>query len=129
MNLLKSIFISVFVIWLAAISLYSISRLAGGVTPLLSWFGLGLTALAPLAFFIKAFLFKTPRTHHHPVGFSILSGLGLALTMAMSFRYGESAGNVHVWAGVTLIGWLIYLRWIDKKKAARGRPFGINENN
>ena len=111
MNLFKSVFISAFLTWLAVISLYSLARLAGGAEPLFSWFGLGLAALSPLAFFIKAFLFKSPRTRRHPVEYSILSGLGLALTMAMSFRYGESAGNVHVWAGVTLLGWLVYLRW------------------
>jgi len=28
------------------------------------------------------------------------------LTMAISFRYGESAGNNHIWAGVMLLRWL-----------------------
>jgi peroxiredoxin len=111
LNLLKSIFISGFVSWLAIVSAYAFSQLLRGSEPLLSWLGLALAAFAPLVFFIKAFLFKSPRTPRHPVEFSILSGLGLAVAMAMSHRYGQAAGLIHVWAGATLLGWLAYLRW------------------
>ena len=111
MNLLKSIFISAFITWLTLLSLYAFAKVIGGTVPLLSWLGLALTAFAPLAFFIKAFLFKSPRTPRHPVEYSILGGLGLAVTMAMSFRYGQAAGQIHMWAGVTLLAWLAYLRW------------------
>jgi len=31
--------------------------------------------------------------------------------MAMSYRYDQAAGLIHVWAAVTLVLWLIYLRW------------------
>ena len=111
MNLLKSIFISAFVTWLTLLSLYAFAKVIGGTVPLLSWLGLALTALAPLVFFMKAFLFKSPRTPRHPVEYSVLSGLGVAVTMAMSFRYGQAAGAIHIWAGITLLGWLAYLRW------------------
>ena len=111
MNLFKSIFISAFITWLTLLSLYGFARVIGGSEPLLSWLGLALTAFAPLVFFIKAFLFKSPRTSRHPVEYSILVGLGLAVTMAMSFRYGQAAGEIHLWAGVTLLAWLAYLRW------------------
>jgi len=111
LNLLKSIFISAFVTWLAVVSLYAFTQLARGTEPLLSWLGLALAAFAPLAFFIKAFTFKSPRTPRHPIEYSILSGLGLVVTMAMSFRYGKAVGAIHVWAGITLLAWLVYLRW------------------
>lgn len=111
MNLLKSIFISSFVPWLAFVTIYSFIQLARGTEPLLSWLGLALAAFAPLAFFIKAFLFKSARTPRHPVEYSILSGGGLAMTMAMSYRYGDAAGIMHIWAFITLLLWLIYLRW------------------
>ena len=111
MNLLKSIFISAFITWLTLLSFYAFAKVIWGTVPLLSWLGLALTALAPLVFFIKAFLFKSPRTPRHPVEYSILGGLGLAVTMAMSFRYGQAAGQIHMWAGVTLLAWLAYLRW------------------
>lgn len=111
MNLLKSIFISAFVTWLAVVSIYAFTQLFRGAEPLLSWLGLALAAFAPLAFFIKAFAFKSPRTPRHPIEYSILSGLGLVVTMAMSIRYGQAAGLMHVWAGITLLAWLVYLRW------------------
>ena len=111
MNLLKSVFISVFVVWLTIVSLYALTQVVRGMEPLLSWLGLALSAMAPLAFFIKAFLFKSPRTPRHPLEYSILSGLGLVLTMAMSFRYAQAAGAIHVWAVFSLLGWLVYLRW------------------
>ena len=93
------------------VSLYAFTQLIRGTEPFFSWLGLALTAFSPLVFFIKAFAFKSPRSARHPVEYSILSGLGLAVTMAMSFRYGQATGFIHVWAGATLIGWLVYLRW------------------
>ncbi len=111
MNLLKSVFISAFILWLTMASLYALAQLIRGTEPLLSWLGLALSAIAPLAFFIKAFLFKSPRTPRHPIEYSILSALGLVVTMAMSFRYGQAAGAIHIWAGFSVLGWLVYLRW------------------
>ncbi len=111
MNLLKSIFISGFVTWLTLVTIYAVVELARGMEPMLSWLGLALTAFAPLVFFIKAFVAKSARTPRHPVEYSILSGAGLALTMAMSYRYGEAAGIVHIWAFITLLAWLAYLLW------------------
>ena len=111
MNLLKSLYISTFITWLSLVSVYALIQIARGTEPLLSWAGLALAAFAPLAFFIKAFLFKSPRTPRHPLEYSILSGLGLVMTIAISYRYGQAAGAIHVWAGITLLAWLIYLRW------------------
>lgn len=111
MNLLKSIFISSFVPWLAFVTIYSFTQLVRGTEPLLSWLGLALSAFAPLAFFIKAFVVKSARTPRHPLEFTILSGAGLAITMAMSYRYGDAAGSMHIWAFITFLLWLIYLRW------------------
>jgi peroxiredoxin len=131
MNLLKSVFISAFIAWLAMVSLYALTQLVRGTEPLVSWLGLALSALAPLAFFIKIFLFKSPRTPRHPIEFSILSGLGLVLTMAMSFRYGKAAGAIHIWAGLSLLGWLAYLRWYsvfshrDAKTLRVGSPLPV----
>ena len=116
MNLLKSIFISVFVGWLFILSGYAITQLLKGTEPLLSWLGLALTAFAPLAFFIKAFLFKSPRSPRHPLQYTLLSGLGLAATMAASYRYETAAGNIHIWAGFTFVCWVVYLRWYSEFK-------------
>jgi peroxiredoxin/multidrug transporter EmrE-like cation transporter len=125
LNLLKSIFISAFVSWLSLVTIYAVTQLTRGAEPLLSWLGLALTALAPLAFFIKAFVAKSARTPRHPVEYSILSGAGLALTMAMSYRYGDAAGSLHVWAFITLLVWLVYLRWYSVFKGRDAKPLGI----
>jgi len=111
LNLLKSIFISAFVSWLAAVSIYAITELVRGTEPLLGWLGLALSAFAPLVFFIKALLFKSPRTPRHPLEYTLLSGLGLVGTIAISHRYGPAAGIIHIWAGITFISWIVYLRW------------------
>jgi peroxiredoxin len=110
-NLFKSVFISGFVTWLALVSLYALTQLIRGMEPIISWLGLALSAFAPLTFFIKVFLFRSPRTERHPIEYSILSGIGLVLTMAMSYRYADAAGAIHIWAGITLLLWLAYLRW------------------
>ena len=125
MNLLKSVFISVFFTWLALVSLYAFTQLLKGAEPLLAWLGLALTGFAPLAFFLKAFLFKSPRTPRHPVEYSIVSGLGLAMTMAMSFRYGEATGAIHVWAGITLLGWFVYLRWYSVFRGRNSQALSV----
>jgi len=111
LNLLKSVFISTFITWLTVISIFAFTQLVRGAEPLFSWAGLALAALSPLMLFIKAYLAKSPRTPRHPVEYSVLSGLGLVLTMVASYRYGDAAGSIHVWAGVTLLAWLVYLRW------------------
>jgi len=125
LNLLKSIFISGFVTWLALVSIYAITELARGMEPMLSWLGLALTAFAPLVFFIKAFVAKSARTPRHPVEYSILSGAGLALTIAMSYRYGDAAGIVHIWAFITLLAWLVYLLWYSVFKGRDAGPLGV----
>jgi peroxiredoxin len=128
LNLLKSIFISAFVSWLVVVSVYALTQVFKGTEPLLSWLGFALSAFGPLVFFIKAFLFKSPRTSRHPLEYSILSGLGLVVTMTMSYRYGQAAGDIHVWAGFTLLAWLAYLRWYsvfqgrDAKALSVGSP-------
>ena len=111
MNLLKSIFISGFVTWLVVVCLYALTQLARGTEPLLSWLGLALSAISPLSFFIKAFVAKSARTPRHPVEYSVLGGLGVGVTMAVSYRYGQVAGHIHVWAAITLVLWMVYLRW------------------
>ena len=111
MNLLKSIFISCFASGLMVVTVFALSQLARGTEPMLSWLGLALTAFSPLVFFIKALLAKSARTPRHPVEYSMLSGLGLVITMVMSYRYGDVAGSIHIWAFITLLSWLIYLRW------------------
>jgi len=92
-----------------------------------SWLGLALATCTFLAFFIKAFVARSPRTSRHPVEYSVFGGLGLVLTMVMSYRYGQTAGLTHVWAAITMILWLVYLRWYSVFRA-RNAP-GLKPGN
>ena len=116
MAFLRSVFVTVFVAYIYAASLYALTELIRGMSPLWSWAGLFLAAGAPSAFFSWVFITRPPRTAAHPLGISIISGLGLAITMTMSWRYGDAAGLVHLWAGLAFVSWIMFLRWYS--------PFG-----
>jgi len=116
MAFLRSAFVTVFMAYLVGTFAYTTLQLIRHVEPALSWFGLALASLGPLAFFGWIFAAKPVRTDRHPVGFSVLSGLGLAITMAMSWRHGDAAGIVHIWAAVVLVSWMIYLNWYSPFK-------------
>ncbi|NIP17299.1 MAG: hypothetical protein GWM87_03425 [Xanthomonadales bacterium] len=79
--------------------------------PLLSWLGLALAALGPLSYLVWTRITKPAQTTLHPVEYSVVCGLGVAITMAVSWRHGDAAGWIHAWAGLSLIGWVVYLRW------------------
>lgn len=111
MNLPKPVFTAVLVAWLSFAGAYGLVRSGSGTQPLLSWIGLILCVSGPSLFLAGAWLSKSKQTRRTALGYSILCGLGLAVTLAMSYRYGPVAGNAHVWAGITLAGWLVYLRW------------------
>ncbi|MDX1461241.1 MAG: redoxin domain-containing protein [Xanthomonadales bacterium] len=108
---LKRYFVPTWLIYSSAVLLYAILRIASSATPALSWWGLALAAAAPLIFFAWIMLSRPARTSPHPVAVSVASGLGLGICMAGAYRYGASAGSVHVWAGLAVIGWFVYLKW------------------
>lgn len=111
MKLSKTIFARGLTVWLTLVTLYALIQLVRGMEPLLSWLGLALTALPLLIFFLRSMLGSKAVSSDHRLGFSVVAALGLAITMAMSYRYAQAAGIVHVWSGVTLSAWLTYLRW------------------
>jgi peroxiredoxin len=110
MNLIRSIFVSAYsgFVWLLAI--YAIVQITRGAEPAPAWFGLALAAAAPALFFAWLYLAGKARTSRHPVAVSVLSGLGLAITMTMNWRFPASSA-IHVWAGLCLLGWFVYLKW------------------
>jgi peroxiredoxin len=116
MNLLRSVFISLLVAYLYTATAYALAEVIQGASPVASWIGLALAAGAPAAFFSWVFLTKPARTAVHPLGVSIVSGLGLAVTMAISSRFNEAAGIVHYWSGLAFIGWIVFLRWYSPFK-------------
>ncbi len=119
MSFLRSVFIAAFPAYLLAVSLYALAQLVRGTEPVLSWLGLALSALGPLSFFGWVLLAKPARTMRHPVETSVVSALGLAIAMAVAWRFGDAAGTVHAWAGLSVFAWLLYLRWYSP---FRGRP-------
>lgn len=94
----------------AALSIYATVQLGRGMTPTLSWAGLLVAAGAPLTGILAHRDFET----RPPLIFTACSGLGLAITMVMSHRFGPAAGQIHVWAGVALISWFAWVRWLRR---------------
>lgn len=117
---LKSAFITGFIAWLAVAFVCALLQLGRGAAPMLSWLGLALASSGPLAYFASMFFSRQPRTRRHPVEFSVIAGLGLAMCMAMAWRHGEAAGLVHAGAAASVFGWLIYLRWYAPLPAPAG---------
>ena len=111
MNVLKTIFTRCFILWLGLVVIYALVQILRGGTPLLSWVGLGITALALLPFFISHIKSDSPTNRKQTLIYTLLSGLGLAICMAVSYRYEQAAGIIHIWAGVTFIAWVVYVRF------------------
>jgi hypothetical protein len=76
----------------------------------LSWLGLALAALPPLIGLAGGARIDGI-AGRPPLMLTVLSGLGLAITMALSWRHGPAAGAVHVFAGAAFIGWAAWVRW------------------
>ena len=112
--MLRSIFISGFTGYLVFALIYALLQLVRGMEPMLSWLGLALAAGAPAAFFAWLYIAGRARTSAHPLTVSVVCGLGTAITMAANWRFGAASGVVHLWAGVCLLAWFIYLRWYSK---------------
>ena len=102
MNLLKPAFVIAFVVWLCFAGVFALVQIAVGTEPTASWLGLALSAFTPLAYLISVFVFRLSRNERPSLVYSILTGLGLAVTMAMSWRYDQAAGYAHIWAGISL---------------------------
>ena len=94
----------------AATAVVAVAQVLRGASPLLSWAALALTALPPLVVLIGGRRLDSI-AGRPPLAITLLSGLGLAVTMALSWRYGSAAGSVHAWAGGVFIGWAAWLRW------------------
>lgn len=48
------------------------------------------------------------------LGYTVLSGLGLAVAMSQSWKFGPVAGWVHLWAGLAFIAWVGYQRFLRR---------------
>src|SRR5690606_8561253 len=118
LNVLKTIFTRSFIFWLGLVAIYASVQIFRGMAPLFSWIGLELTALSLIPFFINylrnsssAEKSASPINRVQILAYTLMSGFGLVICMAMSFRYQQAAGIIHIWAGVTFIGWVVFVRF------------------
>jgi hypothetical protein len=111
MNYLRPIFKFLFALVVIALFSYAALQLWHGAHPAISWLGLWLAAAAPLLFLILKQFFARYTQSLQGIGFSTLCGLGLAITMASSWKHGDVAGNAHLGAGLCLVLWFLYRRW------------------
>ena len=111
MNRLKSWFISGYVGLALALTVYSLLEVIRRTPPPGLWAGVLLAAGAPALFFVWLFVAKPSSTPRHPLAVTVLSGLGVAISMAISWRYPHQTGLLYVWAAAAFIGWYVYLRW------------------
>ena len=95
--------------------IYASIQIFRGTEPLLSWVGLNLTALSLIPFFIDYRKNGIPANSKQTMVYTMVSGLGLVICMAVSYRYNEAAGIIHIWAGATFIGWVVFVRFCLKR--------------
>lgn len=98
-------------VYLVASGLLGAVQLVRGAEPALSWLGLCLAALPPMVCLI---LDRQPGPEglRPALGYTVLSGLGLAITMSQSWKFGPAAGWIHLWAGLAFIAWVAYQRYL-----------------
>jgi hypothetical protein len=114
MNYLRLIFTFLFALIIVTLFIYSTLQFWQGTHPSMSSLGLLLASAAPLLFLIvKQFLANYTQSLQ-AIGFSTICGLGLAITLTSSWKYGDTAGIAHWGAGLCLILWFVYLRWIAR---------------
>lgn len=106
----KPLLIQGFFIWISGVIIYASVQVFRGMEPLLSWIGLDLTALPLMVFLVRYFSGTSAALKSKTLGYTLVSGLGLVICMAVSYRYGEAAGIVHIWAGLTFIAWILFVR-------------------
>jgi hypothetical protein len=100
------------VLWLLAATAAAVWMLVSAAPPWSTWAGLLLAGAPPLLYLVRTHVLRKTDSMPEPLGFSIICGLGVAISMAASWRFGPAAGSAHVAAGACLIGWVIYLRWL-----------------
>lgn len=111
---LKNLYNRLFLVTSSALAVYAVIELSSGTQPALSWLGLLLAAGAPALYLVFNWRRPPAGRNQFTVATGAACGLGLAVTMAVNWRFGEASGMVHLWAGSCLMAWLVYLRWADK---------------
>jgi len=117
LNVIRDFYTGIFAMTVFLLSIYALLQILRGTPPALSWLGLLFSAMSPLSFLVS-YRFSKIRKHETTIVFSMLCGLGVAICMTASSKYGNAAGSTHIWAGLCLVTWVLYLRLL------RGKPAG-----
>jgi hypothetical protein len=119
LNVIRDFYTGIFAMTVFLLSIYALLQIVRGTPPALSWLGLFFSAISPLSFLVS-YRFLKIRKHENPIVFSLLCGMGVAICMTASSKYGNAAGSTHIWAGLCLVAWVLYLRLLRGKTA--GNP-------
>ena len=109
MNKLKSIFITVYLMYAAIIATIQIVEFTNTLD--ITWLFSATIHLLPVGFIAKLFLVHSPRTGRKLNLITIgMIGLSIAATLVMQHSP-ESYPLLFVYALITFAGWLLYLNW------------------
>ena len=111
MDRLKPLFISIFLVATALLSIYGLLQMARGVAPIMLWLGLTVAALPPTLFFTWLVIFQPPRTSNNPLAVTLISALGVVISMVYFWRYPNLDALGFFWAALVFVSWVVYLRW------------------
>ena len=111
MDRLKPLFISVFLVATTLLSIYGLLQMARGVAPIMLWLGLTVAALPPTLFFTWLVIFQPPRTSNNPLAVTLISALGVVISMVCAWRYPNLDALGFFWAALVFVSWVVYLRW------------------
>ena len=104
--------------WCAVVAALGAWRLFDGGPA--AWAGLGLLLAggAPAAFIAWDRWKKPQRDERHPVGISVLCGIGVCIAMVVAWRWGERHEPNLMLAGSALIAWFAWVRWVQRAPGA-----------
>lgn len=122
MNTIRNTFLVLFVCLAFLLAAIAAVQLCTGQSPAISWIGLLLASASPLAFLGFRHLMRRRGEDFHPIVFSGLCGLGVAISMTASWKFGNAAGQIHIWSGICLIAWFVFIRWFGISKAPEPSP-------
>ncbi len=112
MNKLKAFFISGYLTYVAVIATLNIMTFSD--TADITWLVSSLIHLFPLGFIGKLFLTHTPRTSRQ-INFITTGMIGLVIVSTMVMKQSPDHYTLlFVYAIITFIGWLIYLKWYSQ---------------
>jgi len=93
------------------LSVYAGIQLWNNANPFISWLGLLLTTAPLLPTVVYDSIYPNKLQPAQIFGINCICGLGVALTMTSSWKYGNSAGTIHIWAGCCLLAWVLLQKW------------------